>query len=192
MDGENGFVRSKFGDLILLTETKMTYTNSTNIFNFIAHDVLQYALSPFLTADDRANFNAVLEPTERVAKKFPANFAERHAVRIAYGRQKFHAERLNEVGAEIGELAACSVYNDFVKRIGDYADFFLNPISRPLFVYRTKVDNKTRVIDELASKLDDDHSFAPFMTTAVRAKILKAIDLIDSLVPEKHVHIPRS
>jgi hypothetical protein len=40
--------------------------NPTNIFNFLPYAVAHLKISPFLKADERAAFNAVLEPTERV------------------------------------------------------------------------------------------------------------------------------
>jgi hypothetical protein len=40
--------------------------NPTNIFNFLPYAVAHLKIGPFLEADERAAFNAVLEPTERV------------------------------------------------------------------------------------------------------------------------------
>lgn len=166
-----------------LNAIKMT----NNIFNYVAHDVLQYVLNPFLTADDRFNFNAVIEPPERIAKKFPKNFAESHALRIAHERQTFHAKRLNNIGREINESSTELILGVFAERLSEYADFLLNPISRPLFVYRTTANNKERMIENLLSQLDEENYATPFMPAYIRAKILRAVEVIDRLVPEKHV-----
>ena len=183
---ENGFVSFK-SDYVNATTIATKMTN--NIFNYVAHDVLQYVLNPFLTADDRANFNAVVEPPERIAKKFPKNFAESHALRMAHKRQSLLAKRLNDIGREIDESSGENILVYFAERLGEYADFLVNPISRPLFAYRTTTRNKERMIENLLSQLDDENYVTPFLTSAVRAKILQAVEVIDAIVPEKHVPI---
>jgi len=181
---ENGFVSIKSDHLNAI---KIAIKMTNNIFNYVAHDVLQYVLNPFLTADDRANFNAVVEPPERIAKKFPKNFAESHALRMAHKRQSFLAKRLNDIGREIDESSDENILGYFVERLSEYADFLLNPISRPLFAYRTTPRNKERMIENLLSQLDEDNYTTPFMPAYIRAKILRAVEVIDAIVPEKHV-----
>jgi len=165
-------------------------TNPTNIFNFVAHDVLQHVLSPFLNAEDRFNLNAVLEPTERIFKRFPKDFAEKHAVRIAYMAQKCHAERINFWTSRAGTTRDES-WKEYaihgVNAVGKYADFFSKPVAAALFKYRAGRNHAASMISELTHTLSDESIHVSFMTDKIRAKIYGAIGVINSLTPEKHV-----
>ena len=176
-----------------MTHTNPTYpTNPTNIFNFIPHDVTQHVLNPFLEPEDRANFNAVLEPTERVFKRLPPNFAEKHAIRIAYAAQKRHADRINfwtDRASNIPDDSWKKYAAHGVNAVGKYADFFTKPVAAALFKYRTEMNHADRVTTELMDHYSEESFYTIFMSDAIRTKIAYAINAINAIVPEKHVHL---
>jgi hypothetical protein len=151
-----------------------------NLFNFIPHAVIQWEISSFLLAQERAEFNAVLEPTERVYKKLPLGFAEKHALRAAYSNQASHANHINLCTDNIDDDDSEKT-REYARRgieaIGRYASFFLKPASEPLFKYRAQI-YKTRAIKELADFLSAESIYEPFITQEVTAQILLAIDAI--------------
>ena len=165
-------------------------TNPTNIFNYVPHDVTQWKIAPFLTAEERATFNSVLEQPERVYKKFPKDFAEKHAVKIAYAAQDRHAARINFFMTSARDAPEDS-WTEYaiqgVNAMGKYVDFFTKPVAVALFKYRARKPNAKQAITELTNTLGDDTIYADFITEAFREKVLKAIDVIKSIVPEKHV-----
>ena len=55
---------------------------SSNIFAYVPYDILSKVLNTFLTASDRFNFNQVLEPQERLYKKFGKTEALQHELHI--------------------------------------------------------------------------------------------------------------
>ena len=164
-------------------------TNPTNIFNFVAHDILQYVLNPFLEPIERAAFNTVLEPTERVFKRFPKDFAEKHAVKIAYAAQKRHADRINfwtESANNVPDDSWKQYAAHGVDAIGQYAEFFTKPVAAPLFKYRSERNHAARITSELTGALHKDSMYETFMIEEIRVKIYYAVGVINSLKSEKH------
>lgn len=157
-------------------------TNPTNIFNFVPHDVLQHVVSPFLDSGDRANFNAVLEPTERVYKKFPKNFSVKFAVKIALLTQRCHMARINYMVENEDNLGAGSV-RMAVKWIGLYADFLVKPMTLPLFKYSKTGVSKKKAMSDLSIMIADDFVFVAFMTDEVKQKIRHAMSVIQAIQP---------
>jgi len=159
-------------------------------FRYVPHDVLQWELSPFLNTYERATFNAVLDPTERVHKRFPKDFAEKHAVRMAYEAQKNHVTLINYwlvLARDAPEESLTEYMIQAVYAAGRYADFFTKPVAAALFKYRSNKNNVSQVVRELTNVLSDDSIYADFMTHEIRTKILHAIAIVKSMVPEKHV-----
>jgi len=70
---------------------------STNPFAApkMPYDVLQYVLNEFLTPADRFNFNRVLEPQERVYKRFPKDYSIRHQLIVSKSLWNSIANRVN-------------------------------------------------------------------------------------------------
>ena len=71
----------------------------TNVFSGLPWD-MKREISTFLERDDGASFNEVLRRDERVYKKFPKDFALKHALRILreehnsiMRRIQFHIDR---------------------------------------------------------------------------------------------------
>lgn len=158
----------------------------TNIFNFIPLDVLQYVINTFLTPEERGNFNAVLEPTERVFKKFPTNFAEKHALKIAYKAQMRHANLLNYL-ADNQAVNESAYLSAGAFALGDYADFFTKPVAHPIFVWRAECNHKAQIIAELTESVSAGSGRAPFMTDEIRTKIARAIAMIETHVAVKQI-----
>ena len=139
------------------------------------HDVIQWVISPFLTADDRAAFNTVLEPTERIYKKFPVGFAIQHALRVAFAGQRRRATIINY----LVERADNTAYKKaVVTELGLYADFFCKPVMSPVFIYRPT--SKMNAIAELTNLIDDT-AFYHYLTEEVHTKVIRAIAHIQSL-----------
>jgi len=158
----------------------------TNIFNFVPHVLLQYEINPYLTGIDRANWNAVLEPTERVHKKLPADFAIKHALYVAYNAQKRHANIINSLTERANTER---LPKNGIMSISRYALFFLKPVATPLFQYRDVDSGKARAIHELNDFISDDSVYAPFMTEKIRTQITIAIEIIQSITVERHFNI---
>ena len=159
-------------------------------FRYVPYDVLQWELSPFLNSGDRANFNAVLDPTERVHKRFPKDFAEKHAVRMAHEAQKNHVTLINYwvlLARDAPEDSWTEYAIQGAYAAGKYADFFTKPVAAPLFKYRSNKNNVSQAVRELTNLMGDDTIQADFMTHEIRTKILRAIAIVKSMVPEKHV-----
>ena len=157
----------------------MTHTNPTNIFNFIPHDVTQHVMNPFLTAEDRANFNAVLEPTERVYKRLPSDFAIKHSVKAFASVQKAHVARINEAMDACYDLLEQGIGRDSkpLRPLARYIDFIISPQAKLIFQHRAKA--KQSALNDLNLFLDEQECpFDRFMCMKMRVRILDAIDLV--------------
>ena len=158
----------------------MTYTNPTNIFNFIPHDVTQHVMNPFLTAEDRANLNAVLEPTERVYKRLSKDFAIKHSVKAFASVQKAHAARITEAMDVCYDLLEQGIGRNSRSPLGPlarYIDFIISPQAKLIFQHRAKA--KQSALNDLNLFLDEQECpFDRFMCMKMRVRILDAIDLV--------------
>jgi len=157
----------------------MTHTNPTNIFNFIPHDVTQHVMNPFLTAEDRANFNAVLEPTERVYKRLPSDFAIKHSVKAFASAQKAHAARITEAMEVCYDLLEQGIDRDSnpLRPLARYIDFIISPKAKLIFQHKSKA--KQSALNDLNLFLDEQECpFDRFMCMKMRVRILDAIDLV--------------
>jgi hypothetical protein len=159
-----------------------TYTNPTNIFNFLPNDVLQWGISPFLAAEERAEFNAVLESTERVSRRFPQDRIIAHVLRTTMKRQRVHASELI-FWMDQGAVSR-------VRRlIGRYVTFLCRPMTAILFQYHEGA--KTNAINELQMFLDEDAKFDDEirvqLSPAIRLAILDTIEHIHAIPFERHI-----
>jgi len=55
-------------------------------FTKLPQDMLQWEISQYLSAGDRANFNQVVRPDERVYKKFDEDLAIRHHITVMHNK----------------------------------------------------------------------------------------------------------
>jgi hypothetical protein len=155
----------------------MTHTNPTNIFNFVPHDVTQYVMNPFLTAEDRANLNGVLEPTERVFKRLPKDFALKHSIKAFASVQKAHVARINEAMDLCYELEQGVVSQSPLGPLARYVVFILSPQAKLIFQHRAKA--KQSALNDLNLFLDENECpFDRFMCMKMRVRILDAIDVV--------------
>ena len=156
----------------------MTQTNPTNIFNFVPHDVTQWVLNPFLTAEDRANFNAVLEPTERIYKRLPVDFAIKHSVKTFASAQKAHVARITEAMDLCEELLQRGADSHTPLRpLARYVDFILSSQAKLIFQHKAKA--KQSALNDLNLFLDENECpFDRFMCMKMRVRILDAIDVV--------------
>jgi len=154
-------------------------------FRYIPHDVLQWELSLFLNTHERATFNAVLDPTERVHKKFPKNFARKFAFKIAMKTQRAHVRRINYMVENEDNMGAGDA-RMAVRWISLYADFLVKPMALPLFKYSKTGETKAKALSDLETMIHEDFVFYAYMTDEVREKIRRAMRVLGSIVTEKN------
>lgn len=157
------------------------YTNPTNIFNYVPYYVILKEISPFLDACDRAAFNAVLEPTERVYKKFPPGFAVQHALRIAYGAQRHYVYMINYLSDRMFLVFRPEYERAAITVISLYADFLMKPVAAPLFVYGNSAKAKAKAVSDMRKFLAEDYIFEDSISDVMRTKIHKVITYIEGL-----------
>ena len=156
-----------------------TYTNPTNIFNFVPHDVTQHVLNHFLTPEDRANFNAVLEPTERVYKKFSTDFAIKHGLKAFLTAQKARVPAVARSIRDCYELAIIGIMKadkNILRSIAAYVDFTSSLEAQLVFQY--KIGAKESALNDLSLFLDEEESVARFIGPKLRGRIEDAISIV--------------
>jgi len=73
------------------------------MFTKTPQDVLQWVLSPYLNATERANFNQVLRPDERVYKKFDPDFVLRHQLAVSFTHYTSIARRVADANNSLAD-----------------------------------------------------------------------------------------
>ena len=124
---------------------------STNPFAHIPYDVLQYVLNGFLTSADRFNFNQVLEPQERIYKRFPKDYAIRHQVLVSKRLWNSITNRVNANIESEGDLSKVmlSIISWFhyfkepnnhlsIRFVEGQKQWFLNVMKRHIHSYYTE------------------------------------------------------
>ena len=156
-----------------------TYTNPTNVFNLVPHMITLKVINPFLTAEDRANFNAVLEPTERVYKKLPTDFAIKHGLRVFMAAQRRWVPSITEALSECNELVIMGIKKadkTTLRSIRHYVQFISSLQARLIFQY--KVQAKESSLNDLHLFLDEEESVACFNGPKLRQLIEDAISIV--------------
>jgi hypothetical protein len=155
----------------------MAYTNPTNIFNFVPHAVTQWKISAFLTPEERAAFNAVLEPTERIFKRFPKDFAIKHSLRILCRAQRNYAVQLIDALDNSNIILRNEkLVRKTMRLIKNYVRF-ISSQARLIYQYRTVA--RDTAFRELRLFLDDEFPYEPFVTDDLREMILGARNVLD-------------
>jgi hypothetical protein len=154
-----------------------------NIFNFIPYDVTQYVLNPYLTSEDRGNFNAVLEPTERVYRPFPKDFAIKHCLKTFASVQKEHVARISAAMDECYELIENGIGPDSnpnpLAPLSRYINFIISPQAKLMFQHKSKA--KQSALNDLNLFLDEQECpFDRFMDMKMYRTILHAIDIVQN------------
>jgi len=176
-----------------------TYTNPTNIFNFIPNDVLKYVINPFLSGEDRFNFNAVLEPTERLYKKFPTDFAIHHSIRTFAPMQRAHSRAVQKALSELEDISDRGV---IFEKIGDdelkkkallvlkrYVGFLNSVQATVLIEYRANA--KDFAISDIEHFLSEECSAYPFIKPKFRATMEKVLENLQHTYFVRQVDVPK-
>ena len=153
-------------------------------FRYVPHDVLQWEVSPFLNTYERVTFNAVLDPTVRVYKRFPQNFARKFAFKVAMKTQRAHVRRINYMVDNEDNMGAGDARMT-IQWISLYADFLVKPMALPLFKYSKTGETKAKALSDLETMIHEDFVFSNFMTDEVREKIRRAMRVLETIVSEK-------
>lgn len=157
--------------------------SNSNIFNFIPHDVTQYVINPYLTSEDRGNFNAVLEPTERVSKRFPTDFTIKHSLKAFATVQKSHVARISMAMDECYELIENGIGPNSnpnpLAPLSRYIHFIISPQAKLMFQHKSKA--KQSALNDLNLFLDEQECpFDRFMTMKMRVRIIDAIEIVQN------------
>lgn len=149
----------------------------TNIFNFVPYDVTQWKISAFLTPQDRAAFNAVLEPTERIFKRFPKDFAIKHSLRMLCMAQRNYAVQLiHALDNSTIILRNEKLVRKTMRLIKNYVCFIS---SQARLIYQYRPGARATAFRELSLFLDDEFPYEPFVTDDLREMILDARNVLD-------------
>ena len=156
-----------------------TYTNPTNVFNFVPQMVTLKVINPFLTAEDRANFNAVLEPTERIYKKLPTDFAIKHGLKTFLTVQKTRIPSVTEAMRECQELIIMGITKadkTTLRSIRRYVQFISSLQARLIFQYKARA--KQSALNDLHLFLNEEECVARFIGPKLRQHIEDAISIV--------------
>ena len=155
--------------------------NPTNIFNFLPYDVTQWKISPFLEADERAAFNMVLEPTERVWRRLPRDFAIKHSLRTFITAQKRHVARI----AYFMENSDIVIREDYSRKMAMrafkyYVSFISSLQARLIYEYKDKA--KKGAFNDLSIFMDDDFPYLQYVTQKFRDQMYEALSFVEESV----------
>jgi len=149
-----------------------------NIFNYIPYDVTQWKINPYLTSEDRGNFNAVLEPTERIFKPFPKDFAIKHSLKTFMNAQRARSLTIHEAIREC-DLAVDmgkQVDKNTLRSIKRYVKFISSLQAKLIFEYKSNA--KESALNDLNFFLDENESVARFMNPKLKERIKEAISIV--------------
>jgi len=149
-----------------------------NIFNFIPHDVTQWFINPYLTSEDRGNFNAVLEPTERIYRPFPKDFAIKHSLKTFLAAQRARSLTIHEAIREC-DLAVDmgkQVDKNTLRSIRRYVQFISSLQAKLIFEYKSKA--KESALNDLNFFLNENESVARFISPKLKERIKDAISIV--------------
>jgi hypothetical protein len=181
---------------LFFSTLKMTYTNTTNIFNYIPNDVLQHVLNPFLEGNDRANFNTILEPTERLSKKFPSDFAIHHSIITFMPSQRRHALEVRKSIDTLEHLLLYDFYNPTfyytkkkaLKALRQYVIFLYSVQGTIIIQYRQEA--KERALNDLNYFIGDECPLEPYIKPKLREAIQDVIESIEDTPFLRNVDVP--
>lgn len=145
-------------------------TNPTNIFNFIPYDVTQWKINSFLEPVDRAAFNSVLEPTERVYRPFPTDFAIKHSLKTFITAQRNHMVLLRQIIVDSNIiLGDQKLLNKAMRIIRNYVAFIGSLQAR--LIYEYKEGAKPSALRDLNHLLDEEFPYESYMSQTLRDQI---------------------
>lgn len=153
------------------------------IFKCIPQDVTQWKIAPFLTPEERADFNSVLEQPERVYKKFPKDFAIKHSLRTYITAQKRHVERISYfmANSDIIKGQGEAARNTAMRVFEDYVDFISSHKARLIYQYKDK--SKKSANHDLMVFLDGrDFPYRLYISQKLRDKLWDASIFVEDSV----------
>jgi hypothetical protein len=179
-----------------------SYSNPTNIFNFIPNDVLTHVINPFLSGEDRFNFNAVLEPTERLYKKFPTDFAIHHSIRTFAPMQRAHGRAVQNALRDFEHISERLLFPGASAEAGDdelkkkallvlkrYVGFLNSVQATVLIEYRPNA--KDCAISDMQHFLSEECSAYPFIKPKFRATMEKVLENLQKTYFVREVVVPK-
>jgi hypothetical protein len=159
---------------------------SKNIFAKVPYDVLQHVLSPLLTPLDRANFNEVLEPTERIYKRFPKDYSLKHHLLMLRDRRNAIVKKLKFFIE--GPLSERKYVKAAFEQFHKLLRFIREPRNR--VVFRHVPNLKTKTIEMLWHYCDEDiplHVHSPSEQCSVKfiKELIDTIEIVESVPFER-------
>jgi hypothetical protein len=108
-------------------------------FSKLPQDMLQHEINRYLDPNSRGDFNAVLKSSERVYKKFPTDYALKHAILTAHKTCRTIVSELyynlENIGGGIVDSRGVSFERKSVKCLRRLFAFFKNPHNSVIFMY---------------------------------------------------------
>jgi hypothetical protein len=157
-----------------------------SVFTKLPQDMLQHEINHFLDPLSRVMWNQVLNPDERVYKKFPADYAIKHAIRVTHTSYEAMTNKLN---AYIDMLDDTPAGKKAVKKSvalhKRFLRFFANPQNQYALMYSSK--NKAQMIAmiEYWTKYEPDNALyefaCPLVVLELRALAIEALKVIKSI-----------
>ena len=135
-------------------------------------------INPYLTSEDRSNFNAILEPTERVSKRFPKDFAIKHSLKTFLAAQRSRSLTIHAAIREC-ELAIRidkQVDKNTIRSIRRYVQFISSLQAKLIFQY--KATTKESALNDLNFFLDENECVARFISPKLKERIKDAISIV--------------
>ena len=154
-------------------------TNPTNIFNYIPHDVTQWKITPFLTAEERATFNSVLEPTERVWQRLPDDFAIKHSLKTFIKAQRNHIACILQILDQSNIIIRNpKLLKKAIQTIKHYVTFIGSLQARLIYQYKDKA--KKSACNDLTIFLDsEDFPYRLHITQEFRDQMYDALNFVE-------------
>jgi len=128
-------------------------------FSKLPQDMLQWEIGRFLTSTDVLNFNTVLKNDERIYKKFPKDYALKHAIITKRTHYETIVTRLNHLlGCLTLGLRPLRAQKDLKKLF----TFFLDPSTAIIFTHQLSV--KFQMAHMVEQWMEEDQELYDYMT----------------------------
>jgi hypothetical protein len=158
------------------------------IFSKLPQDILQWEIGRFLTSTDVLNFNTVLKKDERVYKKFPKDYALKHAIIT----KKIHYEA---IATRLNKLLDCLTLGPRIVRaqkdLKKLFTFFLDPSTAIIFTHQLPV--KFQMAHMIEQWMEEDQELYYYMTYKETLEMIalarKTRDYINSIPNGRDVTI---
>jgi len=165
-----------------------------SVFTRLPQDVLQYVINPYLKTRDRAAFNAVLKPNERIYRKIPKDYAIIHDIETKKTLYEGMMRRLNyymklhDLDYETSKKRAL-IKAELSKKI--YA-FLCDPLNAVCFAHVEGLKEKmiTSVREDLTETMDF-YYYLPDKGAELRALAQATLAVIESRPFLRRIHFAK-